>query len=144
MIVRHTHAARVSRNLCPLPFHRKGDRSVAQNAEVVTVVSVLPDVFARENDIAPESLLNSGVELVTKARIERSCPWHRTTKKRIQHRIRAPSAGKHQIFIKGSFQQSRIGHADDGVRLFDVVGDPEARLNLLVSDEAIVEIPAQT
>src|SRR5579864_1017718 len=108
MIVRHTHAARVSRNLRPLPFHGKRDGSVAQDAEVVAVVRVLPDVLAREDEITPESLLNSGVELITKARIERRYTWHCTAKKRIQHGIGAPRTGEHQIFIKGRFQQSRI------------------------------------
>ena len=143
MEIWYAHAAGISGYLRPLPFHRKRDRSVAQDAEVVAVVRVLPDVLARENEITSESLLNASVELIAKARIERRYTWHRTAKKRIQHSIRAPGAGEHQIFVEGSFQQSRVGDAEYGIRLLDVVRDSEARLNFLMGGKPIVEIAAQ-
>ena len=40
--------------------------------------------------------------------------------------VQAPDAGKHQIFVKWSFQSSRIGNAKNGVGLLDVVCNAQA------------------
>ena len=72
MKVRHIGAQREARDLCIVPIDGKGDGSIAQNAEVECIMRVLPDVFAAEDDIFSESLLQSGVEFVAKARLQRS------------------------------------------------------------------------
>src|SRR6202035_5138065 len=46
MEVGHAHPARISRNLGAIPFNWESDRRCAQNAEVIGVVGVLPDVLA--------------------------------------------------------------------------------------------------
>ena len=49
MEVRHAHAAGKSRNLGIVPRDREKDGRVAEDAEIVAVVRVLPDVLAREH-----------------------------------------------------------------------------------------------
>ena len=72
MKVRHIGAQREARDLCIVPIDGKGDGSIAQNAEVECIMRVLPDVFAAEDDIFSESLLQSGVEFVAKTRLQRA------------------------------------------------------------------------
>jgi hypothetical protein len=72
MKVRHIGAQREARDLCIVPIDGKSDGSIAQNAEVECIMRVLPDVFAAEDHILSESLLQSGVEFVAKAWLHRS------------------------------------------------------------------------
>src|SRR5579859_4418149 len=115
MEVRDTHPARISRNLRPLPFHRKCDRRIAENAEVITIVGVLPNVFAGEYEIASKCLLDSRMKLVAPARSQR-CRLTRfkAPKKRVQHCVATPDSGKHQVFVKWRFQYARIRNAQYG------------------------------
>ena len=71
MEVRHAHTAGKSRNLRIVPRHRKKDWRVAENAEIVSVVGVLPDVFAGEDQVFPESLLKSSMEFIAPAGTQR-------------------------------------------------------------------------
>ena len=68
MEIRDAHPARKARDLRSVPFDRESDGSRAQDAEVVAVVGVLPDVLAREDQISPEGLLESSMKLVAPAR----------------------------------------------------------------------------
>ena len=54
-----------------MPFDGEGDGRRAQHAEVIRVVRVLPDVFAAEDEVLAERLLQPGMELVAEAGIER-------------------------------------------------------------------------
>src|SRR6266404_9555486 len=62
--IRDAHAARESGNLGVVPGNREEYRCVSQDAEVVSTVRVLPDVFSRKDEIFSERLLQSGVEFV--------------------------------------------------------------------------------
>ena len=55
-----------------MPLDGKRDRSVAENAEVVAVVRVFPDVLAIEHEVLAEGLLEAGMEFIAKARTQRS------------------------------------------------------------------------
>src|SRR5437899_8103155 len=143
MEVRHAYAARKSRYLGPLPRNWKGNRSVAEDAEIVAVVCVFPDVFAREHEIFPKGLLESGVELIAPSGAQRSGVGRGTGEQRIQDRRVAAFICEHQILIEGSLQYSRVGDAKHGIARLDVVGDPEARLGFPMGYKAIVEITAQ-
>ena len=81
MEVRHAHPAGKSRNLRIVPRHREKDWRVAKNAEIVSIVCVLPDVFAGEHQVFPESLLKSGVEFIAPARTQRSYAGRRAAQK---------------------------------------------------------------
>ena len=80
MDIRHADAAGVAGNLRVVPFHREGDRSIAQHAEVIAVVRVLPDVLAGENQIFSEGLLEAGVKFVAPARTQRSAGRTRSSR----------------------------------------------------------------
>ena len=70
MQVRYTHATRESRDLGVVPLNGKEDRRIPQNAEVISVVRVLPNVLAGEDQVSSKCLLDSGMELVAPARSE--------------------------------------------------------------------------
>src|ERR1700730_140785 len=67
MEIRHAHTAGKSRNLGIVPCDREKDSCVSEDAEIVSVVCVLPDVLAREDQIFPECLLQSGVKFIEPA-----------------------------------------------------------------------------
>src|SRR5579864_2105093 len=143
MEVRDTHPARISRNLRPLPFHRKCDRRIAENAEVITIVGVLPNVFAREYEIPSKCLLDSRMKLVAPAWSQRRrLTGFKTAQQRIQHCVIAPGTGKNQVLIEWRFQHARIRNPEHGVGLLYVVGDPKTRLGFAMGGKAVVKIPA--
>ncbi len=63
-----------------MPLNGEGDRSVAKNAEVVTIVRVLPDVLSGKNNVLAEGLLDAGVKLIAKAGTQRRQREGRTGK----------------------------------------------------------------
>src|SRR5580704_7136948 len=105
MVVWHAHADRVSGDLVSLPFDRKGERSGAHDTEVEAVVRVLPDVLGVHDDIFLEGLLDSGVEFIAEAGINRSqVAWQiRRRRNKPYDRIAAPCAANHQILVEWSF-----------------------------------------
>src|SRR6266542_2121700 len=123
MEVRHAHAARKSRYLGSLPCNRKGNRSVAEDAEVVAVMRVFPDVFAKEHEIFPKGLLESGVELITPSGAQRRGIGRGTGEQRIQDRRVAAFICEDQILVEWSLQYSRVRNAKYGIARLDVVGD---------------------
>src|SRR6202142_1859552 len=66
-VVRNIGTDRVAGNFRIIPCDRKRDWRSAENAEVVGVVRVLPDVFAVHDEIFAEGLLQAGVKLVAVA-----------------------------------------------------------------------------
>src|SRR5271154_674230 len=139
----------IARDFRIVPLDGEGDRRGAQDAEVVGVVRVLPDVLAVDDQIFSEGLLQAGVKLVAKARSKRSgCAGGATLalgcEQSADDWVQAPDAGKHQVLVERRFQGSRIGSAQNRVGLLDVVGNTEARLGLRRMREAFVDIPADT
>ena len=67
MEIWHAHTPRKSRNLGSVPRNREKDGGVAEYAEIVCIVGVLPDVLAGEDQIPAKRLLETGVELITPA-----------------------------------------------------------------------------
>ena len=63
MQVRHTDTPGKSGNFRSVPRYREEDRRVAQYAEVVSVMGVLPNVFAGERQIFSDSLTREGADL---------------------------------------------------------------------------------
>jgi hypothetical protein len=63
MEIRYAHATCITRNLRIVPLDRKRNRRVAEHAEVVAIVRVFRNPLARKDKVAPESLLETGVEL---------------------------------------------------------------------------------
>src|SRR6202161_601953 len=62
--VGHTGAQQESGNFGVVPVDGKRDRRVAEHAEVVGVVRVLPDVLAVDDEMLAERLLQAGVKFV--------------------------------------------------------------------------------
>src|ERR1700745_1509034 len=118
---RYADATSKPGNLGVMPGDREEDWRVAENAKVVTIVRVLPDVLAGENQIFSKGLLDSSVKLIPPARTHRSRARCRATKKRIQDGITASGAGDDQIFVERCFEQSRIGNAEDRAARLGVV-----------------------
>ena len=105
-------------NLRVVPLDGKGDRRVAQHAEVVGVVRVLPDVFAVDDQVSAEGLLQAGMEFVAIAGSQR--------RQRLRgSRLAADSstgdaasqAGEHQVLVERRLQRAGIGDAKHGVGL---------------------------
>src|SRR4051794_15449042 len=108
MEIGHADAAGKAGDFRPVPRNREGDRRRAENAEVISIVRVLPDVFAREDQVLAKRLLKADVEFVTPAR----CQWcrilRRATKQRVQDRGVTSDAGQHETFVEWSFEHARI------------------------------------
>src|SRR5580693_1379169 len=68
--VRHAPADCVAGDFGIVPFNREGDRRIAQHAEIVAVMRVLPNVLASQYEILPERLLEAGVEFISETRRE--------------------------------------------------------------------------
>jgi hypothetical protein len=102
-------------------------------------VCVLPDVFATYNDVTADRLLEAGVEFVAIA--GRICRGD--TRDQISNDlVLAPRARKHQVFVKGSFHESRIGSAKNGTASLEGVSYAETRLRLTRNRKTIVKVAA--
>ena len=64
MVDRHAGAQREAGNLGVVPLNREGDRRVAQHAEVVGVMRVLPDIFAIDDQEFAKGLLQASMEFI--------------------------------------------------------------------------------
>src|SRR6202050_3624467 len=71
MEVRHREADGISGDLRAGPFDRIRDRRIAKHAEVESLVSVLPDVFAIQNQVLAKRLRKADMELIAMAGAER-------------------------------------------------------------------------
>jgi hypothetical protein len=91
-----------------VPLDRESERSTPEYAEVVSIVGIFPDVFAREDQIPPQRLLQAGVEFIAPAWTEGSGRISGTDKKRIQHWIGTSNAGKDQVLVEWGLQYPRI------------------------------------
>src|SRR6202021_2697304 len=135
VIIRDIRADGIARDFRIVPLDREGDRGGAEDAEVVAVVRVLPDVLCVYDQIFSEGLLQAGVKLIAKAWSKRSrCTGCATLalgcEQSADDWVQAPDAGKHQVLVERRFQGSRIGSAQNRVGLLVVVADTEARLGL--------------
>jgi len=72
MQIRHANPTCESGNFGSIPGDWEENWSVAQNAEVIRIVSVFPDVLAGKNKIFANRLRPSRVKLVTPSRAQRS------------------------------------------------------------------------
>src|SRR6202041_1294138 len=125
-----------------MPIDGKGNWSIAQNAEVERVVGVLPDIFAAEDDIFSESLLQPGVEFVAKARLQRSLPPGGAREQGSQHFVGATLAREHEIFVERRLQGPGIRDAQHSVGGLHAVGNTQARLRLSGAGQAVVQVAA--
>src|SRR5271169_3030133 len=149
VVIRDIRTDGVARDFRIVPLDGESNRGGAEDAEVVGVVRVLPDVLAVYHQIFSEGLLQAGVKLIAKARSKRSgCAGGATLalgcEQSADDWVQAPDAGKHQVLVERRFQGSRIGSAQNRVGLLDVVGNTEARLGLRGMREAFIDIPADT
>src|SRR5215472_19316998 len=113
-----------------MPLDGKCNRRCSQDAEVVCIVRVLPDIFAREDQVFPECLLDSCMEFIAPARIERRrYAWDKV---RDYGKV-ATTSRKYEVLVKGCFQDSRIGNAQNCAAGFDVISDPNARFRFTMN-----------
>src|SRR5580658_1183832 len=100
-----------SRDLGPSPLDREGNWSVTENAEVICIVRVLPNVFTVENEVLTERLLQTGMKFVAEAggywresiggageEASSGDPvlWPKDS-------VTATDAGKHEVFVEWRF-----------------------------------------
>ena len=142
--VGHADATHESGNLRVVPLDREGDRRVAQHAEVVGVVRVLPDVLTGENQILAEGLLKADVKFIAPARTQRSAEGVGAAEQRVENRVAASDAREHQVLIEGGFQNTRVGGAKNCVGLLDVVCDAEARLGFGWGGQTVVKVASNS
>jgi hypothetical protein len=67
MEIRHADATGESRNFRPVPCYGKGNGRSAEDAEIVSIVRVLPNVLAGEDEMLAECLLKPNMELIAPA-----------------------------------------------------------------------------
>src|SRR5436305_3401315 len=96
MVVRYAYTTGKAGDLGSLPGYREKYGRVSQDAEIVCVVGVLPDVLAGEDQIFPGRLLQSGVEFISPAGSQRCWPCRSTPEKGIQHWAVASDPGDDQ------------------------------------------------
>src|SRR5258708_7461685 len=143
MEIRDAHTTGKSGNLGSFPCDGEEDGSIAEDAEIVCIVGVLPDVLAGEDQIFPSRLLHPSVEFIAPSGSERRRICRGTAEKRIQHQAVASDAGDDQVLVERRFEHARVRNTQHGVALLYVVSDADARLGLFVGGQAVIEIPAQ-
>ena len=108
-----THARRDTVEFRIVPGDWKRDRRVEQDAEVVRAMGVFPKIIRINNEPAPDPLLQTAIELISPARLDR----RRLGTKNIGCQAAASSsAGKNQIFIEWSLERARIGGSQNCIR----------------------------
>ena len=65
MVIRHARAQRPAGDLGIVPLDGECDRRIAEHAEIVAVVRVLPDVFAADHEIFRECLFKAGMKFIS-------------------------------------------------------------------------------
>src|ERR1039458_3920785 len=122
-----------------MPINGERDGRVAQHAEVEAVVGVLPDIFAAQNEVPANRLLQPGVELVAESRRQR-CRHARD--QALDHGIIAALARKHEILVEWRLKRARIRGAKHCVGRLYVITEADARLRLPGYGEPVVKIAA--
>ena len=137
----------VARNLRFGPFNRKSDRRVAEHAEIISPICVLPYVLRVNHQVAAECLLQADVIFVASAgaegRVQASIALHNGFES-VYHGIVAAVAGQHQILIEWRFHSARVREAQHCVSWLEVVSNAEARFSLTGAGDAVVLVPAQS
>src|SRR5271154_3388494 len=110
----------IARDFRIVPLDGESDWGSAQDAEVVGVVRVLPDVLAVYHQIFSEGLLQAGVKLIAKAWSKRSsCAGCAALalgcEQSADSWVQTANTGKHQVLVERRFQGSRIGSAQNRV-----------------------------
>jgi hypothetical protein len=84
-----------------MPVDGKGDRRVAQHAEVEGVVGVLPDVLSADDDPLAEGLLKASMELVAEAGVQDSGDAGSAVEQRRHHGIGASLLDRIRFSLNG-------------------------------------------
>ena len=66
----HAEPSRVARDFRVMPFNGESDWRVAEYAEIVTVVRVLRNPLTGKNQVLSESLFETSMEFIAKARTQ--------------------------------------------------------------------------
>src|ERR1700684_2323715 len=107
MKVRHREADRISGNLRGGPLDRISDRRIAEYAEVESLVSVLPDIFAVQNQVFAKRLRKADMELIAVAGAERRCRHALASGDKALEgddgRLETSQAGQHQVLVERRF-----------------------------------------
>ena len=138
-------AKREARDLRVIPFDGEGDRRCTQDAEVVGVVGVLPDVVSAEDEVFAEGLLEAGMELVAEAGVEgRGRALAERLEDGLEHGVGATVGGENKVLVEGSLHGSCVGGSEYSVGPFEVVGEADTRLGLTLNGEAVVKVATNT
>src|SRR5208283_4516919 len=122
------------------PLDWEVDRRAADDTEIEGVVGVLPDVFGVYNQESAECLLQTGMEFVAVARVNRTQIARDTRRRhqRCEKRVVASRAGNNQILIEWRLHCSRVGNAKNRVGWLEIVRDSNPRLGLSGDGQAVV------
>ena len=112
----------------PVPCDRKRDWCIEKYAEVESIVRVLPQVIAVNDQVAPERLLEPGVKLISLPRTDRT----RLTQDAGEDPGRISETSNHEVFVKRSLHNPSVGHAKNSAGGLDVVRDAQPRFYLVV------------
>src|ERR1700722_17873863 len=144
MEVRHGEADCISRNLRGGPFDRISDRRIAEHAEVESLVSVLPDVFAVQNQVFAKRLRKADMEFIavagTEGRGGHALAAGDKALKGDDGRLETSQAGQHQVLVERRFHGSGVGDPQNRVGWLDVISDTKTRFPLRGFSDAIVLI----
>src|ERR1017187_5796159 len=141
MEVRNARSDGIARNLRTRPLDGKCNWRVAEHAEIVSSMSVFPDVLPVNYQVLSKSLLKTGVKLVPPTGSNR-CVGHAAIEG-ADHSIVAPQAGKHQVLVERRFQGAGIGNPQDGIGRLYVISDAETGFELVRLDDAVVIVETE-
>src|SRR5262245_49755979 len=117
-VVGQVDARRYAVDLRQMPRDREGDRRAQDHAEVVGVARALPEVVDVDDEVTPDALLNSEVELMPAAGFERF--GDRIAQDADQSAL-AGRAREDQVLVVRRLKASSVRGAQDGVGLFEII-----------------------
>ena len=123
-----------------VPSDGEEDGGGPEDGEVVTGVSVHPDVVGGEDGEAGEGLLESGVEVVAEAGAVGRVG---AGDKGGDDRVVASFTGEDEVLVEGRLQRAGVGGSQDGPGALDLIAEGEARLDLVGGDKSVVLVEAQ-
>src|ERR1035437_10175427 len=141
--VGHAGANRISGDFGAGPFDGIKDGRCAEDAEIVSLMRIFPDVLAVDHQKASKGLGEAGMELIAMAGAQRHVghTWPGGGRlKRVDHRIVTSDAGQYQVLVEGTLHGAGVGNSQQGAGRLEVVCNANARLGLPGDGEAVVQI----
>lgn len=84
------------------------------------------------------------MKFIAPARTQRRAQRVGAAEQRVENWVAASDAREHQVLVEGSFQDTRVGDAKNGVGFLYVICDTEARLGFAMGSQTVIEVASQS